>query len=128
MRFSLIKISHLLVLVTAILIIAMVVYMNWLVYSVPGGFTLRCGPFQANPELRKPILAISEILFVLLKIQIVLIWLSIFIILFVNDTFESGRVPPLFVNIFVHIFLTGIVLLLYMYTALIIPCECCYCC
>lgn len=128
MRFSIIKVFHLLVLVTAILIIAMMVYMNWLVYSVPGGFTLRCGPFQANPELRKPIVAISENLFVLFKIQIVFIWLSLFISLFIHKTSESGRVKPLFLNVFFYIFITVIILFLYMYTTLIIPCECCYCC
>ncbi len=128
MRFSVIKILHLLVLITAILIIAMLAYMNWLIYSVPGGSTLRCGPFQANPELRKPIIAISEILFLLFKIQIVLIWLSLITRLFINDTSGSGRISSVPVNIFIHLFFTGIILILYMYTALIIPCECCYCC
>ncbi len=127
-RQQIIKLINILVLLMGILIIALVFYITFKLFSVPDWYS-RSSILQVNHELRKAIKSSTQFLQFLLTIETVIIWLSILLNLFIKPVPQANWSSRLLLhNAWIGLLSTIFILFLYLCTMPIMSiCDYPYC-
>ena len=122
------KIVNTLILVTAILIIMLMFYIEFKLSPFPDRGS-RSGTLQLHPELLKPIKSNAQFLQILLAIETFIIWLSILLNFLLKHIFQGNwSSPSLLNNRWICLLFTVVIFCLYIYTLLImLICDSPYC-